>query len=164
MHDVGKCRVAIIINTQDRKLSEDEYGILKYHPSLGAKLLEDDPDFAPYVDVIRGHHKTYDGKGYPKDFDNVNSPARVLIDLIRLADSADAGTDVLGRYYTHGKTFQMILDEFKADAGTIYNPDLVALIENDKELCEKISHQTSDGRMELYQKICIEVMNMHKNA
>lgn len=164
LHDVGKCRVAIIINTQDRKLSEDEYGILKYHPSLGAKLLEDDPDFTPYVDVIRGHHKTYDGKGYPKDFDNVNSPVRVLIDLIRLADSADAGTDVLGRYYTHGKTFQMILDEFKADAGTIYNPDLVALIENDKELCEKISHQTSDGRMELYQKICIEVMNMHKNA
>ena len=164
LHDIGKCRVAIIINTQDRKLSEDEYGILKYHPYLGAKLLADDPDFAPYVDVIRGHHKTYDGKGYPQDFDNVSSPARVLIDLIRLADSADAGTDVLGRYYTHGKTFQMILDEFKADAGTIYNPDLVSILENDKATCDKISHQTSDGRIKLYQEICIEVMNMHKNA
>lgn len=164
LHDIGKCRVAIIINTQDRKLSEDEYGILKYHPNLGAKLLAGDPDFAPYVDVIRGHHKTYDGKGYPEDFDTSTSPIRVLIDLIRIADSADAGTDVLGRYYTHGKTFQMILEELKQGAGTLYNPDLVALIDRDKDLQDRISKLTSEGRMELYQKICIEIMNMHKNA
>lgn len=163
LHDIGKCRVAIIINTQDRKLSEDEYGILKYHPNLGAKLLENDPDFLPYVDVIRGHHKTYDGKGYPTDFDNRTSPVRYLIGLMRIADCADAGTDVLGRYYTHGKNFTMILEELKAGSGTLYNPDIVDLIATDKKLQEKITKLTSDGRMELYQKTCIEIMNMHKN-
>ena len=114
------------------------------------------------MDVIRGHHKTYDGKGYPEDFDTNASPIRVLIDLIRISDGADAGTDVLGRYYTHGKTFQMILSEFKEGAGTLYNPDIVSLIDKEKELQEKISKLTSDGRMELYQKTCIEIMNMHK--
>ena len=164
LHDIGKCRVAIVINTQDRKLSEDEYGILKYHPNLGAKLLSDDPDFAPYLDIIRGHHKTYDGHGYPNDFDNTASPLRVLIDLIKLADSADAGTDVLGRYYTHGKTYRMILEEFRAEAGTTYNPDLVALLEKDAALQDKISKLTSEGRIPLYQKTFVEIMNMHKNA
>ena len=164
LHDIGKCRVAIIINTQDRKLSEDEYGILKYHPNLGAKLLENDPDFLPYVDVIRGHHKTYDGKGYPTDFDNRTSPVRYLIGLMRIADCADAGTDVLGRYYTHGKNFMMILEELKAGAGTLYNPDIVDLIAKDKTLQEKITKLTSDGRMELYQKTYVEIMNMHKNG
>lgn len=164
LHDIGKCRVAIIINTQDRKLSEDEYGILKYHPSLGAKLLSEDPDFQPFVDVIRGHHKTYDGKGYPADFDNCASPVRILIDLIRISDSADAGTDVLGRYYTHGKTFQMILSELKEGMGTLYNPDLVGLIDKDAKLQEQISRLTSEGRMALYQKTYVEIMNMHKNV
>lgn len=164
LHDIGKCRVAIIINTQDRKLSEDEYGILKYHPSLGAKLLAGDPDFDPYVEVIRGHHKSYDGHGYPEDLDTSTSPMRVLIDLIRISDCSDAGTDVLGRYYTHGKTFLMILEELKKGAGTLYNPDIVEIMSKDKKLQDAISLLTAEGRMELYQKTCIEIMNMHKNV
>ena len=52
-----------------------------------------DEVFEPYIDVILGHHKTYDGKGgYPADFDNTASSKRILIDLITIADCTDAAT------------------------------------------------------------------------
>lgn len=164
LHDIGKCRVAIVINTQDRRLTEDEFGILKYHPQLGAKLLADDEAFAPYLDVVLGHHKTYDGQGYPANFDNTASPARILIDLISIADSTDAATDHLGRNYTEGKDFSKLLEELKEGAGTRYNPDIVSVICEDKELQKELTELTSKGRLALYQQTCKDILNMHKNA
>ena len=164
LHDIGKCRVAIVINTQDRKLTESEYGILKYHPQMGSNLLQKDEALKTYLDVIMGHHKTYNGTGYPAQFDNTSSPVRILIDLIAIADGMDAGTDNLGRYYSKGKNFQELLAELKEGAGTRYNPDLVAVIDQDKELQAKITSLTSDGRLSLYQKAFIDIINMHANT
>lgn len=164
LHDIGKCRVAIVINAQDRKLTESEYGILKYHPQMGTNLLKKDEALKTYLDVIMGHHKTYNGTGYPNQFDNTSSPVRILIDLIAIADGMDAGTDNLGRYYTKGKDFKALLAELKEGAGTRYNPDLVAVIDEDKALQEKITFLTSDGRLSLYQKAFIDIINMHANT
>lgn len=163
LHDIGKCRVAVVINTQDRRLTEDEFGILKYHPQLGAKLLAGDEAFEPYHDVILGHHKTYDGQGYPTTFDNTASPVRFLIDLISIADSTDAATDHVGRNYTTGKNFAELLEELKEGAGSRYNPDIVAVIDEDKELQKNLSELTSTGRLALYQQTCKEIISMHKN-
>ena len=164
LHDVGKCRVAIVINAQDRKLTESEYGILKYHPQMGEKLLEKDEALKTYLDVIVGHHKTYNGDGYPAQFDNTASPVRILIDLIAIADGMDAGTDILGRYYSQGKDFKKLLEELKEGAGKRYNPDLVTVIAEDKDLQENISELTSTGRLSLYQKSYVDIINMHKNT
>ncbi len=164
IHDIGKCRVAIVINTQDRRLTEDEFGILRHHPVLGANLLAKDQTFAPFTDVILGHHKSYDGKGYPESFNNTASPVRILIDLITIADCTDAATDILGRNYNTGKSFRELLKEFTEGAGTKYNPDLVSVIQGDAALQDQISLLTSDGRSELYRQTCIEILNMHQTA
>jgi HD-GYP domain-containing protein (c-di-GMP phosphodiesterase class II) len=165
IHDVGKCRIALVINTQDRHLTEDEFGILKYHPLLGTKLLSKDPTFAPYTDVILGHHKSYDGAGYPTNFDNTSSPIRILIDLITIADCTDAATDVLGRNYNTGKSFKQLLEELAAGAGTKYNPYLIAVIQENAALQEKISKLTSvEGRSDLYRHTCSDILNMHQNT
>ena len=163
-HDIGKCRVAIVINTQDRRLTEDEFGILKYHPTLGAKLLAENETFAPYHDVIIGHHKSYLGEGYPQNFDNTSSPSRILIDLITISDATDAATDALGRNYSTGKAFDKLLQELVDGAGTKYNPDIVAIMKEDTALQKEIAKLTSEGRGELYRKTCIEIKNMHQNA
>ena len=48
-----------------------------------------------------GHHKDYDGKnGYPVYFDKTKSKYKIIIDLIRIADAIDAGTDCYGRNYS----------------------------------------------------------------
>ena len=165
IHDVGKCRIAVVINTQDRRLTEDEFGILKYHPTLGAKLLSKDPSFAPYLDVIQGHHKSYNGQGYPASFDNTASPIRILIDLITIADCTDAATDVLGRNYNTGKTFMQLLAELEEGAGTKYNPDLVSVISKDASLQEALSKATNaEGRSDLYRQTCLDILSMHQNG
>jgi len=151
LHDVGKCYITDIINKQNRKLSDSEIEMIKLHPDFGLMVAHHDSVLAPYYDVIQGHHKTYDGKGgYPESFDNTASPIRFVIDLISIADSMDAATDVLGRNYTAGKDFPTLFEELKAEAGTRYNPRIIQLIKDNKNLQQTLSYLTLDGRYEVY--------------
>lgn len=75
-----------IIETQHRPLTDEEFGIIRSHPNRGGQYLSIDEDLARYVDIARGHHKFYNGKGgYPNDFDNTASPERFMIDIITSA-------------------------------------------------------------------------------
>ncbi len=153
-HDVGKVAIAGIINMQNRRLSDLEFARLKTHSEGGVTFLGNDKDFAKFYDVMRGHHKWYDGKGgYPASFDNLSSPVRIIIDLVTISDCLDAATDILGRNYGKGKTVDVVIDEFKAQAGTRYNPEIVSLIANDPKLLEDLRRQTTDGRMDVYREV-----------
>ena len=150
-HDIGKNQIAGIINIQTRKLNNDEFAIIKQHPDVGAEVLENDSDFARYFDVIRGHHKFYDGSGgYPADFDNTASPVRFVIDIVTICDCIDAATDTLGRNYAGGKDFLSVLEELKAGSGERYNPYLVGLIASTPSLIADMSAMVSTGREDVY--------------
>ena len=157
VHDVGKCVITDVINRQNRALTDDEYSLIKHHPKLGAQMAGFS-GLEPYVDVILGHHKSYDGKnGYPADFDNTRSPLRFVIDLTSIADSVDAATDILGRNYTKGKDFSALFEELKQGAGTRYNPDIVKIIEENSDLYDTLSKLTSDGRFGVYHEAYREI-------
>lgn len=148
LHDTGKCCIASVIMRQSRKLTDDEFLCIKSHPDLGMSFFENEPDFAMYSDIIRGHHKTYDGMGgYPAAFDNTASPYRILIDLISICDATDAATDITGRNYTPGKDFQKLLDELIEGAGKRYNPDIVRIIASSPQVIEKITELTGPKRI-----------------
>lgn len=162
LHDMGKFRIAGIINNQYRRISDVEFRYIKLHPSLGPKLFSNSELFAPYYDIMLGHHKTYDGKGgYPAEFDNTASPYRIIIDLITIADCTDAATDILGRNYARGKSFYDLLAELSDAKGTRYNPDIVSLLERTPKLCEKLDRLTGDERSRIYYKAYREVMNLN---
>ena len=151
LHDVGKCGIAEVINQQRRRLSDEEFDIIKIHPQKGVSMLNNDEVFAPYYDVILGHHKFYDGKGgYPVEFDNTKSPIRGVIDLITIADCIDAATDILGRNYSAGKNFKNLLNELIKEKGTRYNPAIVDCIAANSVLCDKLSELTTKGRHMIY--------------
>lgn len=158
LHDIGKCYITDVINRQNRALSDDEFQLIKRHPELGLKVVNNSRELSAYYDVILGHHKSYDGRaGYPASFDNVHSKVRILIDLITIADSIDAATDILGRNYSEGKTFLKVLDELKAGAGTRYNPELVEIIAGSPELIERLGELTRGGRYEVYRQVYEEI-------
>ena len=151
LHDIGKTQIVDVINQQTRPLTDREFALLREHSERGAALLHGDEVFEPYIDVILGHHKTYDGKGgYPADFDNTASSKRILIDLITIADCTDAATDLLGRNYATGKNFYKLLEELEEDAGTRYNPQIVRIISDSKRLKETLDNLTSTGRYSIY--------------
>ncbi len=148
LHDAGKCNIASVIMQQSRRLTDAEFELIKSHPVMGYRFFEGTEDYDVYADIIRGHHKSYDGKlGYPEDFDNTASPYRFLIDLITISDSTDAATDILGRNYTEGKDFNRLLGELEAGAGSRYNPDIVRIIKSSEELCEKLTELTGPMRL-----------------
>ena len=150
IHDVGKCFVTDIINRQSRALTDIEFQLIKLHPSFGTKIAKV-AALEPYADVIRGHHKFYNGQGgYPEDYDNTVSPLRFVTDLVTVADSIDAATDVLGRNYSRGKDFTKLFEELKEGAGTRYNPDVIDIIAGSPTLFEAIRRLTGNGRYAVY--------------
>lgn len=160
LHDVGKCTMVEIINQQSRRLSNEEFAIIRFHPQYGVRFLLDNPAFKEYYDVMLGHHKYYNGQGgYPDDFDNTASAYRIIIDLITIADCMDAALDIYGRNYSEGKSFEALLEELKKDAGIRYHPDIVQFIVSHDELQRQLKYLTSSGRNDVYYEAYHQLMS-----
>ena len=151
LHDMGKNAMLTIIETQHRPLNDDEFTIIRQHPSKGAEYLSIDPDLARYRDITNGHHKFYNGKGgYPADFDNTASPERIMIDVITLCDCLDAATDCYGRSYHTAKTVDQVLEEFSRDSGVRYNPEITRLMCSSAELQRTLRDIAGEQRIKIY--------------
>lgn len=152
--DVGKLQKANIVNKQSRSLTKRELQSIYEHPKSGAKMLERIPSLNRFHDIVLGHHKSWDGKmGYPSDFDNTVSKDRLFIELVHMADCMDAATDFIGRSYKGQKTFDKCLEEFMQGRGSVYAPEIVNLIEQDKKLQSDLRHLLTEGRIQTYYEI-----------
>ena len=151
-HDIGKNVIISVVNNDFRPLTDEEFAIIKKHPALGAELLKIAPSlYEKFRDTTLGHHKWYNGKGgYPKDFDNTKSPKRILIDIITLSDCMQAATERIGRNYKSGKNFDRVMEEFRRDAGTRYNPDLVNFIDSHKDVARDLAALIDEGWVDIY--------------
>jgi HD-GYP domain-containing protein (c-di-GMP phosphodiesterase class II) len=147
LHDIGKVKITNVINKQGRRLSDMEFKGISLHPEFGIDLVKDDPDLRKYMDIILYHHKWYDGtKGYHKGDMNTKSPYRIIIDIVSIADCMDAATDDLGRNYKSSKDVLTVIEEFINDSGTRYNPDLVKILSESKELIKEFTIITKEKR------------------
>jgi putative nucleotidyltransferase with HDIG domain len=66
LHDIGKFIFPDSILFAERKLTDDEWAIVKLHPEQGAKLVRRIEGYGPVADIIYCHHERYDGNGYYK--------------------------------------------------------------------------------------------------
>lgn len=153
-HDIGKNSIISVVNNDYRPLTADERKIITLHPELGLKFLELSPELEKFHDTTLGHHKWYNGKGgYPASFDNTQSPVRLMIDIVTLSDCLQAATERIGRNYKGDKNFDTVMKEFRAEAGTRYNPDLVAFIDAHPDVADELSNLIEDGWVEIYYNI-----------
>ena len=159
-HDIGKNGIISTVNNDYRPLTDEEHAIIKTHPALGAELLKIAPSlYEKYHDTTLGHHKWYNGKGgYPEDFDNTKSPKRILIDIITLSDCMQAATEHIGRNYKEGKTFDMVMEEFRKGAGTKFNPDLVKFIDTHDDVAHDLAVLINDAWVDIYFNIYSKFM------
>lgn len=66
-HDYGKYYIPLEIINAPRKLTPQEFAIMKQHPSLGARELTKLADPAStLVKIAKEHHEKFDGTGYPE--------------------------------------------------------------------------------------------------
>ena len=149
-HDIGKLFIIDIISMYGRNLLDDEFEMIKKHPSIGAKIALEHNSTKAYADVIKGHHRFYDcSKGYPSDFNTFESPYKTIIDIVAAADCLDAATDTVGRSYSKGISLDTFIEELKEVCGTRYAPFLKDLFEN-PNVKKEISNILTNKRQKLY--------------
>jgi putative nucleotidyltransferase with HDIG domain len=64
LHDIGKFIFPDSILFAERKLTDEEWTIVKLHPEQGARLVRRIEGYGPVADIIYCHHERYDGNGY----------------------------------------------------------------------------------------------------
>ena len=67
LHDVGKTEIPSSILKAPRRLSEEEFKIMKSHPAIGNEIIREKNKIGR--DVALGaleHHEKLDGSGYPR--------------------------------------------------------------------------------------------------
>jgi diguanylate cyclase (GGDEF)-like protein/putative nucleotidyltransferase with HDIG domain len=80
LHDVGKIAVPDGILTKPGRLTEEEWEIIRTHPTVGDELLRNFPELSLACDAVGHHHERYDGTGYPDGLagDKIPLDARIV--------------------------------------------------------------------------------------
>lgn len=123
LHDIGKISIPDNILNKPGKLTEEEYQVMKSHPSRGFNILRD-VSIAPDLALGAGyHHEKYDGTGYPsgKKGDEIPQVAQI----IAVADTFDAMYST--RPYRKKMSIDAVASELRRVAGQQLNPDYVEL-------------------------------------
>lgn len=152
-HDLGKITMPMVVNNCIRKLNDHEYRILEMHPEKSRAFFAVDPSLKPYQDIALGHHKWYNGKGYPNSFRNLKSPYYPIICLVTICDCLDAATENIGRNYHRPKPFEIVLQEFIKESGSRYNPQIIDFIRWNRDVQQAMKEIVSDGRYDHYFKL-----------
>jgi len=67
LHDVGKAHVPFEILHSRRPLTAEERDVVNTHPEHGARMLLDQDETEPLaIAAAFGHHRRFDGEGYPR--------------------------------------------------------------------------------------------------
>ena len=153
-HDIGKFFMLDVVENSMRRLTDDEFDLIRQHPGNFEYIYQLKEDEDERVKCIRDcaltHHLWHDGtRGYPSVPQTKNRP---FADILAIADSLDAATDYLGRPYKSGKTVDKLVEEFRAGAGTQYGPEAVAAL-SDPELRDKLQDFITNRREEINYQI-----------
>lgn len=133
MHDIGKINISEDILNKKMPLTNEEWEILKSHPSNGIEIIKPVESLKSIAPLILHHHEKYDGKGYPGRLKGENIP--YLARILTVADSFDAMTS--NRPYTRRKTYEEAVQELKRCSGTQFDPAIaeafIDVIKNKKD-------------------------------
>lgn len=120
MHDVGKLAVPEYILNKPSSLDNEEWKVIKTHPSAGVKMLLPIKSFETIQPWIKYHHERIDGKGY---YGLRGKEIPLESRLICLADSYSAIT--MKRAYKEAMTYEEGIAILKECAGTQFDTRLV---------------------------------------
>lgn len=125
LHDVGKIGIPESILIKPGPLTETERRVMETHPMLGERIVSPLGYPACVIEVIRHHHERWDGRGYPDRLAGHDIPAAARV--FAIADSLDAMTSL--RAYRRPVSFPDAVAEIVTKAGTQFDPELCALVE-----------------------------------
>ena len=123
LHDVGKIAIPKEILRKPAALTDSEFEVMKTHTIEGQFMLDRIGGLLGRVgEVVRSCHERWDGKGYPDGLRGEEIPlaARVVF----VCDAYNAMTTT--RPYRAALPHEQAISELVANAGTQFDPDVVA--------------------------------------
>ena len=125
IHDVGKIGIEDKILRKAAALTDDEYEIMKQHPTKGAHILEAVPLLKEMAGAGLMHHENVDGTGYPDGLKGDDIP--LLGRIVSVADAFDAMTT--DRPYSKAMTIEAALARLRFLVGKKFDEACVEAFE-----------------------------------
>jgi len=152
LHDMGKLAIPEFILNKPGKLTTNEFEVMKQHANIGADILGSIHFPYPVVPIVRHHHESWDGSGYPDKLRGVAIPlgARIL----SVVDCFDALTS--DRPYRPRLSTEDAIAILVQRRGTMYDPLIVdKFIEAQRQLSEIAA--TSESESEAMETIATKL-------
>jgi putative nucleotidyltransferase with HDIG domain len=121
LHDIGKMGVPDGILLKPSPLTDDEWLLMKRHPSMAYEMLASVTYLRPALDIPYCHHEKWDGTGYPRGLkrDEIPLGARIFA----VVDVWDALTS--DRPYRKAWSKQQALEYIRLQSGKHFDPQAV---------------------------------------
>ena len=123
LHDIGKMGVPDAVLLKPGPLTDDEWAVMRRHPSYAHEMLSPVEFLRPALDIPFGHHEKWDGTGYPQGLAGEDIPLAAR--LFAVVDVWDALRS--DRPYRRAWDAERTRGHIMALAGTHFDPQVVAV-------------------------------------
>ncbi len=121
VHDSGKIGIPSDILSKPKRLTLQEYELVKVHPRLGFEILKTIEFPRAVAQIVLQHHERLDGSGYPSALKGVDILPEA--NIVAVADVVESMAS--HRPYRPALGIGVALDEISTKAGTLYDTDTV---------------------------------------
>lgn len=121
LHDIGKVAIPLSILDSPRKLSKDEFEVIKRHAQLSQEIVLSVSLFDDLADIVGADQEHWDGSGYPSELKAHEIPLGSRI--IFIADAFDAMTST--RSYRKAMPVSAAIEELRRSSGSDFDPEIV---------------------------------------
>jgi HD-GYP domain-containing protein (c-di-GMP phosphodiesterase class II) len=136
LHDIGKMGIPDAILLKEDYLTEEEWKIMRQHPTYAHQMLFPIEYLRPALDIPYCHHERWDGTGYPRGLrgDEIPLAAR----LFTVVDVWDALLS--DRPYRKGWQEDKVREYIQSQSGSHFDPQVVELF---LSVVDEVSHAVS---------------------
>lgn len=122
LHDIGKIGIPETVLKKPSKLNDEEWEIMKQHPTIGAeKVLLPNESLHDLIPIVKYHHEHWDGSGYPEKLKGDDIPLAARI--VSVADAYHAL--ISDRPYRKGMSNEKACEILRLGSGIQWDRNLV---------------------------------------
>jgi HD-GYP domain-containing protein (c-di-GMP phosphodiesterase class II) len=125
VHDLGKIGVPENVLRKPTRLTNEEFCLIKLHPDIGRKIVQEIPLMFRAVPSVLHHHERWDGMGYPRGLKGEAIP--LFARILSVADAFDAMSSP--RCYKDPISIDFVLAEIERCKGTQFDPEVVEALQ-----------------------------------
>jgi PAS domain S-box-containing protein len=126
LHDIGKMGIPDSILLKPDNLTDEEWEIMRRHPTYAYELLKPIDYLSPALDIPYCHHEKWDGSGYPRGLKGTQIPLSARI--FAVVDVYDALTS--DRPYREAWSRKKTLKYIHTQSGSHFDPQVIEVFEN----------------------------------